>query len=54
MGCKGTFVDVIERVKEEEELVRQSNAVMMPADSIVISDLDGRIIDVNEATLKIS
>lgn len=41
-----------ERKKAEEELVRLSSAVKMSTDSIVISDLDAKIIDVNEATLK--
>jgi len=44
--------DITERKKAEEELVRLSNAVKRSTDSIVISDLDGKIIDVNEATLK--
>lgn len=44
--------DVTERKKIEEELIRLSNAVKMSTDSIVISDLKGNIIDVNEATLK--
>jgi PAS domain S-box-containing protein len=43
---------ITERKRAEEELVRLSNAVRMSTDSIVISDLDGKIIDVNEATLK--
>jgi PAS domain S-box-containing protein len=44
--------DITKRRRAEEELVRLSNAVKMSADSIVISDLEGRITDVNEATLK--
>jgi PAS domain S-box-containing protein len=44
--------DITERKKTEEELVRLSSAVKMSTDSIVISDLDAKIIDVNEATLK--
>jgi len=43
---------VTERKRAEKELVRLSNAVRMSTDSIVISDLDAKIIDVNEATLK--
>jgi len=43
---------ITERKRAEEELVRLSSAVRMSTDSIVISDLDGKIIDVNEATLK--
>jgi two-component system NtrC family sensor kinase len=37
----------------EEELRRLSDAVRMSTDSIVITDLEGNVIDVNEATLKI-
>jgi PAS domain S-box-containing protein len=44
--------DITERKKAEEELVRLSNAVKMSTDSIVITDMDGKIVDVNEATLK--
>ncbi len=43
---------VIERKKAEEELVRLSNAMKISTDSIVISDLDAKIIDVNKSTLK--
>ena len=43
--------EITERKRAEEELIRLSNAVRMSTDSIVISDLDGKIIDVNEATL---
>jgi len=44
--------DITERKKAEEEVVRLSNAVKMSTDSIVITDIDAKIIDVNEATLK--
>jgi len=47
-----SWVDITKRKREEEELIRLSNAVKMSTDSIVISDLDAKIIDVNEATLK--
>gem|GEM_PF-1040852 len=43
---------ITERKRAEEELVRLSSAVRMSTDSIVIGNLDGKIIDVNEATLK--
>lgn len=36
----------------EDELLRLSTAVRMSTDSIVICDLEGKIIDANEATLK--
>jgi PAS domain S-box-containing protein len=48
----GIVRDASERKKAEEALIRLSNAVKMSTDSIVISDLDGKIIDANEATLK--
>jgi PAS domain S-box-containing protein len=44
--------DVTERKKAEEELIRLSTAMRISSDSIVLSDLKGNIIDVNEATLK--
>jgi PAS domain S-box-containing protein len=52
VGILGIFWDISERKKAEEELIRLSNAVKMSADSIVIGDLDAKIIDVNEVTLK--
>jgi len=44
--------DITERKKAEEELIRLSSAVKMSTDSIVISDLGAKIVDVNEATLE--
>ena len=52
VGVQTILRDVTERKKAEEELIRLSSAVKMTTDSIVISDIDGKIIDVNEATLK--
>ena len=46
------ILDITEPKRAEEQLTRMSNAVRMSTDSIVISDLDGKIIEVNEATLK--
>jgi len=40
------------RKQAEEELIRLSTAVKMSTDSIVISDLEAKVIDINEATLK--
>ncbi|MCD4834371.1 MAG: PAS domain S-box protein [Bacteroidales bacterium] len=48
----GVSRDITERKKMELELVRLSDTFSMSIDSIVISDLDGKITDVNEATLK--
>jgi PAS domain S-box-containing protein len=51
--CLSVFVkDITERKRAEEEMIRLSSAVKMTTDSIAISDLNGKIIDVNEATLK--
>jgi PAS domain S-box-containing protein len=52
-GLVAVMTDITERKRMEEELRRLSDAVRMSTDSIVISDLDGNIVDVNEATLKI-
>jgi PAS domain S-box-containing protein len=49
----GVFHDITERKKLEEELHRLSDAVRMSTDSITIADLQGSIVDVNEATLRI-
>jgi PAS domain S-box-containing protein len=49
----GIARDITERRRMEQELLRLSDAVKMSTDSIVISDLEGNIVDVNEATLKI-
>lgn len=51
-GLLSSGEDITERKKMELELVRLSNTFRMSIDSIVISDLDGKITDVNEATLK--
>ncbi|MFZ7138280.1 MAG: PAS domain S-box protein [archaeon] len=49
----GFFRDVTERRHTEEELIRLSNAVRMSNESIVITDLDGKVVDINEASLKL-
>ncbi|MGD9130598.1 MAG: PAS domain-containing protein [Candidatus Bathyarchaeota archaeon] len=51
-GVLAIVTDITEQKQAEEELVRLSNAVKMSIDSIVITDLDAKIVDVNEATLK--
>ena len=51
-GFIGIARDITERRRAEQELVRLSNAVRMSTDSIVISDLEANIVEVNEATLK--
>lgn len=52
VGVQGVLRDITEHKKAEEELIRLSSAAKMTTDSIVISNLDGKIIDVNKATLK--
>ncbi|TMA59345.1 MAG: PAS domain-containing sensor histidine kinase, partial [Deltaproteobacteria bacterium] len=44
--------DITERKRAEEALLRLSSAVKLATDSIVIADLEGRIVEVNDATLK--
>lgn len=49
---EGTIEDITERKKAEEELMRLSTAVRMTSDSIVITDIEMVILDVNEAALR--
>ena len=44
--------EITERKRMEKELTRLSSAVKASVDSIVIIDIEGKIVDVNEATLK--
>jgi PAS domain S-box-containing protein len=53
IGFRGIVRDITERKQAEEEMISLSSAVRMSTDSIVISDLRGKITDVNEATLGI-
>jgi len=46
------FTNALKRKQAEEQMIRLSNAVKMSTDSIVISDIEGKIIDVNQATLE--
>jgi PAS domain S-box-containing protein len=48
----GIARDITERKRMEEKLLHLSDAVKMSKDSIVISDLEGRIVEANEATLR--
>ncbi len=48
----GSHTDITERKRAEEALLRLSNAVQMSTDSIVITDLEGKIVELNEATLR--
>jgi len=52
IGIANTTLEITERKRAEEELNRLSNAVRMSTDAIVIGDLEAKIIDVNEATLR--
>ena len=51
VGILVTGIDITERKKIEKKLIHLSNALKASSDSIVISDLEGKITDVNEATL---
>ncbi|MCW4016545.1 MAG: PAS domain-containing protein [Candidatus Bathyarchaeota archaeon] len=51
-GILAIVVDITKRKVAEAELMRLSNAMRMSTDSIVITDIDTRILDVNEATLE--
>ena len=42
-----------ERKKMEQQLRRLSDAVRMSTDSIVVTDLEGNLLDANEASLKL-
>ena len=53
VGMRGIIVDITQRKQLEQEMIRLTNAVRMSSDSIVLSDLKGRIVDVNQATLDI-
>jgi len=44
--------DITERKRTEEQLIRLSNAVRISVDSLVITDLEANILEVNEATLR--
>jgi len=43
--------DITERKRAEEDLLRLSSAVRTSVDSIVLTDIEGRMIEVNGATL---
>jgi PAS domain S-box-containing protein len=52
IGIQAISRDITERKKAEEELIRLSSAVKMSTDGIVVSDINGKIIEVNEAILE--
>ncbi len=49
---QGMIYDITEHKKAEEELMQLSTAVRMSTDSVIITDMDERVIDVNGAALK--
>jgi len=53
IGSRAVHRDITERKRVEEELVRLSDAVSISPDGIAISDMEGKLTYVNEATLKI-
>lgn len=52
LGAVVVFKDISKRKKMEEELRRLSLAVKISTDSIVITDCNGDVLDVNDATQK--
>jgi PAS domain S-box-containing protein len=52
IAYEGILRDITERKRMEEELHLLSDAVRMTAESVSIIDLKGRIVDINEAGLK--
>lgn len=52
VGIQAISRNITERKKAEEELIRLSSAVKMSTDGIVVSDINGKIIEVNEAILE--
>jgi PAS domain S-box-containing protein len=52
IGYEGMVLDITKRKQVEEELLRLSIAVRMSTDSIVLTDLGGKITEVNEAALR--
>jgi PAS domain S-box-containing protein len=49
VGLRGIIVDISERARMEEELQRFSSAVKMSSEGVVITDLNGKISEANEA-----
>jgi len=49
---RGIFRNITERKRVEEQMLRLASAVWMSTNSIIITDLDSKIVDVNEAALK--
>ena len=52
VGVQGIARDITERKRMEQELLCLSDAVKLSKDGMTITDLEGRIIELNEATLK--
>ncbi len=52
VGFVGIVRDITERKRMEEEVRRLSDAVKMTSESVAIADLKGKIVDINEAGLR--
>jgi PAS domain S-box-containing protein len=44
--------NITQRKKAEEEVLRLAGAMKMSSDSVIICDIEGNIVDINDATLK--
>ena len=52
VGCRGIIVDVSERARMEQARERFSSAVKMSSEGVVVTDLNGRIIEANDAATR--
>ncbi|MCK4391468.1 PAS domain S-box protein, partial [Candidatus Bipolaricaulota bacterium] len=52
VGMQGAIRDITKRKQVEEAQIRLASAVRLSTDSIVLSDIEGKIIGINEATLE--
>jgi PAS domain S-box-containing protein len=53
VGLRGIIVDISERARMEEELQRFSSAVKMSSEGVAVTDLNGKIIEANDAVARI-
>jgi PAS domain-containing protein len=53
VGLRGIIVDISERARMEEELQRFSSAVKTSSEGVAVTDLNGKIIEANDAVARI-